>query len=85
MDGLQNDAKKTRTYHDQTARTKRVNNYMLLGTTILYIMSFFSVIFQMRQKDENLIFFVIILALSIISVIVNNYFYRKNPVSETFR
>ena len=85
MDEHKNDAKKTRTYHDQAARTKRVNNYMLLGTTILYIMSFFIVIFQMQEKKENYMFFVIILAFSVICMIVNNYFYRKNPVSETFR
>ncbi|MDD3414614.1 MAG: methyl-accepting chemotaxis protein [Lachnospiraceae bacterium] len=85
MDEHKNEAMKTRTYHDQAARTKRVNNYMLLGTTILYIMSFFIVLLQMQEKKENYIFFVIILALSVICIIVNNYFYRKNPVSETFR
>lgn len=85
MGGQKTSEIETRIYHERTARTKRVNRFILLGTTILYLVVFLNVVFYLRESQEHFIFNIVVLGLCVINFIVNSILFKKNPTSETFR
>lgn len=74
-----------RIYHERSARIKRTNRYVLLGTFLLYAMVFINLIILMRDSKEYFISNVITLGICAVNIIINNIMYNKNPASETFR
>lgn len=75
----------TRVYHERTARTKRVNRYLLIASTILLISSIVKASIQMTDSTEYFSLDIIMVGLSVLSLIVNFVMYMKKPNSEKFR
>lgn len=74
-----------RVYHEQTARLKRVNRYMILGFITLYSILIVNMLLRIREADEHFLLNSIILGVCIFSALVNVFLYKRNPVSEYLR
>lgn len=74
-----------RIYHEQSARTKRMNNFTLLGVLTLDVVVFTVLLIKRLTETQYSIINYVVMALCIVSVILNSVLRRMNPVSESYR
>lgn len=77
--------KEKRIYHEQAARLKRVNRYMVLGSIVLYCIVIANILLRMRENDKFMLINITVIGISFISAITNIVRYRLNPISESLR
>lgn len=75
----------TRVYSDKSARTKRVNRFLMIGVSMLNVLVILNTVSRFAGPKDFFILNIIEIGLCIVNIIINFSLYIKNPKSEVYR